>query len=99
METANPIQGRLRGITDEALALKGQDAFYAQAATIGRTFVPFDEKGWPLDIRVGRHLSALQELWGVFSVTYPEKAVAIENVPTLAELRKKGLGQFLRPVQ
>jgi hypothetical protein len=96
METANPSQGRLRGITDEELALKGQDAFYVQAAKLKRTFVPFDEKGWPLEIRVGRHLSALKEIWSVFSEDNPEKAVLIEGFPTMTELKEKGVGSFLK---
>jgi hypothetical protein len=99
METANPIQGRLRGITDEILALEGRDAFYAQAAKLERTFVPFDEKGWPLEVRVGRHLTALQEIWSVFSETYPEKTVDIANIPNLEQLAEKGVGHFLRPVK
>jgi hypothetical protein len=98
MEAANPIQGRLRGITDETLALKGQDAFYVQAAKLGRIFVPFDEKGWPLEVRKGRHLSALQELWANSSEMEPDKAVTIENVPNLAQLTEKGIVYFLEPV-
>jgi hypothetical protein len=98
METANPIQGRLRGITDETLALKGRDAFYFQAAKLGRTFVPFDEKGWPLEVRVGRHLAACEELWANFAEMEPDKAVTIENLPALAELTEKGIGYFLRPL-
>jgi len=97
METANPIQGRLRGITDETLALKGQDAFFVQAAKLGRTFVPFDEKGWPLEVRTGRHLSALLEIWSLFSEEHPDKAVVIENVPTLDGLKDQGIGPFLKP--
>ena len=98
METANPSQGRLRGITDEELVLKGQDAFYVQAAKLKRTFVPFDQKGWPIEVRVGRHLSALREIWAVFSEDFPEKGVIIEAFPTLTELKDKGIGAFLNPV-
>lgn len=98
METSNPSQGRLRGITDEELVLKGQDAFYVQAARLKRTFVPFDEKGWPIELRVGRHLSALKEIWAIFSEDFPEKAVTIEGFPTLPELEEKGVGSFLNPV-
>lgn len=99
METANPIQGRLRGITDETLALKGQDVFYVKADKLGRTFVPFDEEGWPLELRVGRHLSALQEIWAVFSEEQPDKKITIMNVPTLKDLQEKGIGYFLEPVE
>ena len=79
METANPIQGRLRGITDETLIHKGQDAFYLQAAKLKRTFVPFDKEGWPLKVRVGRHLAAMQEILVNFAEMEPEKAISIEK--------------------
>jgi hypothetical protein len=99
MESANPIQGRLRGVTDEALVIEGRDAFYVQAARLERTFVPFDKNGWPLKVRVGRHLSALHQLWALFSESNPEKAIVVENVPRLEVLREKGVGGFLRPVE
>jgi hypothetical protein len=96
MEAANPIQGRLRGVTDETLVHKGQDAYYLQAAKLGRTFVPFDQQGWPLEIRTGRHLAAFLELVNVFSADYPQKAVSAENVPTMEMLQEKGIGNFLK---
>jgi hypothetical protein len=98
METANPIQGRLRGITDENLVIQGQDAFYVQAAKLGRSFVPFTDEGWPLKIRIGRHLEGLKAIWSVFSDLNPEKTVIIENIPSLEELKIKGVGYFLQPV-
>jgi len=96
MESANPVQGRLRGVTDETLVLRGQDAFYEQAAKLGRTFVPFDKTGWPLEVRIGRHLAAIVELINVFSEMNPEKTVVVENVPTMDELKANGLGYFMR---
>lgn len=99
MEATNPVQGRLRGVTDETLVLQGRDAFYVQAAKLGRTFVPFDEEGWLLEVRVGRHLTAFLELVAVFSEEQPEKTVIIENVPTLDLLKEKGIGHFLKPVK
>ncbi len=99
MESANPSQGRLRGVTDETLVLKGQDAFYVQAAKLGRTFVPFDEGGWPLEVRTGRHLTAIVELINVFSEMNPDKTVVIENVPAMEELKSKGVGYFLKDLK
>lgn len=99
LEGSNPIQGRLRGITDETLIHEGKDAFYVQAAKLGRTYVPFDEEGWPLDVRTGRHLSTVLMLAKVFSEMNPEKTVLIENIPGLEEVKEKGIGHFLRPVK
>lgn len=97
METANPVQGRLRGITDKNLVTRGQDAFYVQASNLGRSFVPVTNEGWPLKIRVGRHLEALKALWSVFSDFNPEKNIIVENVPSLEELKNTGIGSFLQP--
>lgn len=47
-ETPNASQGRIRGITDETLVIEGKDAFYVKASELGRTFVKFDENGFPL---------------------------------------------------
>ena len=40
METGNPVQGRLRGRTDERLALTGADKAYVKAAALGRRLYP-----------------------------------------------------------
>lgn len=94
METCNPSQGKIRGITDEALIIKGIDAFYVAASKLGRTFVPFDEKGWPLERRMGRHLAAFMEL--ALALTEEEgTSFVIHNVPTNEEINARGAGAYL----
>lgn len=94
METCNPIQGKIRGITDEALTVKGIDAFYVSASKLGRTFVPFDDKGWPLERRIGRNLTAFKEL--ALALTEEEGTnFVIQNVPTNEEINAKGVGAYL----
>jgi len=58
MESANASQGRLRGRTDETLALTGKDKMYVKAAQLGKLYVPYDENGHPIEERVGRHTAA-----------------------------------------
>jgi hypothetical protein len=58
METGNPSQGRLRGKTDERLALTGEDKFYAKASELGNLFIPY-EKDQPMDLRVARHTGSI----------------------------------------
>ena len=81
METANPAQGRLRGKTDEDLVLTGKDKAYVKAAKLGRLFVPFDENGHPLEERVGRHLTSINELAKAYSSQYEDAPIIIENIP------------------
>ncbi len=96
-ETANPALGRIRGVTDETLLLEGKDAFYVQAAKLGRTFVPFTEEGWPLQVRVGRNLAMIGELFAAYGELHPDKTVAMEGVPSYAEIITKTVGDYLTP--
>ena len=95
METANPSQGRLRGRTDENLVLTGKDIYYVKAAQLGRLYVPFDEKGHPLEERVGRHLAGIEEFTLALAMEYPEYEIVIEGIPGYSELQEKGIGAFL----
>lgn len=62
METTNPGQGRLRGRTDAGLMVTGRDRFYVLASDEHRLAVPFPPSGWPLDVRVARHLAGVVAL-------------------------------------
>ncbi len=95
METANPSQGRLRGRTDEALVLTGKDPYYVRAQALGRLYVPFDERGHPIEERVGRHLTAIGEFALAMSGEYPDRPIELSGVPGYDELAEKGLGAFL----
>ena len=59
-ESANPAMGRFRGRTSAELVVEGRDANYVRAARLGRLFVKFDQNGWPLKLRVARHLAAIR---------------------------------------
>jgi len=95
MEDTNPAQGRLRGKTDEALILEGKDELYVRAQKLGRLFVPFDEKGWPLSTRVGRHVAGLEAIFNAFSNQNPDKPLVVGGMPTYEELAAGGLGNYL----
>lgn len=95
MENSNPSQGRLRGRTDEALIVEGKDDLYVKAAKLGRLFVPFDENGWPLKVRVARHVAGLQAIFTAYTSLTPDKPLVISSLPTYDELAKNGLEKFL----
>ncbi|MGW8268699.1 MAG: succinylglutamate desuccinylase, partial [Longimicrobiales bacterium] len=97
IESANPAQGRLRGRTNETLIVEGVDKYYARAGELGLLYVPFGEEGSPLDERVGRHLQTVSTLLEVFSSYNPDRAIAVEKLPTLHEVMENGLGAYLAP--
>lgn len=98
METPNASQGRLRGKTNEALVLTGKDPWYVRAQKLGRLFVPYDEKGHPLEERVGRHLAGLYELAVAWTMNNPDRPLDWQGAPTYAELLSGSLGDWLKPV-
>ncbi len=68
-ETSNVSQGRLRGATDARQVIEGTDDKYLRAAGLGRLAVPFDEHGWPMKQRVGRHAATVMAILAAFTST------------------------------
>jgi hypothetical protein len=73
------------------------DKYYTRAAELGLLYVPFGEEGSPLAERVGRHIQTVSTLFEVFSSHYPDRTIAVEDLPTLHEVKENGLGAFLTP--
>jgi hypothetical protein len=96
-ETTNPAQGRLRGRTDAALVTGGRDRFYVLAAERGRLSVPFPPGGWPIDVRVARHLATVIALTATLNLVIPDRAVELDGVPAYAEVVAGGVGRYLAP--
>jgi hypothetical protein len=95
METSNPIQGRLRGKTNEALVVQGVDQKYYEAAQIGSMRITYNLEGEPLARRVGRHLRGLQALLGAYMESMPEKRIVVDNVPAYEQILERGIGEYL----
>lgn len=99
METGNPAQGRLHGKIDENLILTGKDKYYAKAAELGYLYIPYDENGVPLELRVGRHLQGVTEYMKAFTELYgAEKGeIVMSGLPTYEDLTLGGhtLGEYL----
>ncbi|MCX6136522.1 MAG: succinylglutamate desuccinylase/aspartoacylase family protein [Ignavibacteriales bacterium] len=96
METSNPIQGRMRGITNEKLILEGQDPFYRIAAQLGTVRITYELDGEPLSLRVARHLQGFRRVVEAYNEAHPEKTAIVENVPEYLSVVKQGVGNFLR---
>jgi hypothetical protein len=95
-ETCNPIQDPMRGRTDEQLILDGKCDFLVKGGQLGILYVPFDESGSPLENRVGRHSSTVQEIIADFNSFYPGREILIGNMPRWEELKENGVGHYLR---
>jgi hypothetical protein len=95
-ESPEPFLDATRGRTDAKLLLEGKDDFVVRAGKRGLLFEKIDEKGWPLDVRVGRHCSTLIQVMSVWSADHADRAVVMSGVPKYAEIIKKGVGAFLR---
>lgn len=98
METGNPVQGRLRGRTDERLALTGIDKAYVKAFALGRLYIPYDGKQ-TMEYRVGRHAESILAFLDNLDILFEEKGVFVEGIPGLADLEEKGVGFFLTPAK
>ncbi|MBN2365057.1 MAG: succinylglutamate desuccinylase [Calditrichaeota bacterium] len=94
METANPIQGRLRGKTDARLIMTGWDKMYLLGSTLGVLSVPYDSTGLPMEERVGRHLEAFQKILEVYSRSSPQNAIFISGLPSYQELMEEGVEKY-----
>jgi hypothetical protein len=94
-ETCNPIQDPMRARTDEELILYGKCDFLVKGSQLGILYVPFDEKGSPLENRVGRHSSTVQEIIDNYSSFFPEREILIRNMPRWDELLENGVGHYL----
>jgi hypothetical protein len=95
-ETCNPIQDPMRSRTDEAMILLGKCDFLVKGGQLGILYVPFDERGSPLEDRVGRMSSTVLEILDNYNYFYPDRQIWISGMPRWDELREKGVGYFLR---
>jgi len=95
METCNPIQGRLRGVTDEELVVEGVDKNYKTALELGRMRITYDPEGEPLDRRAARHIEAIHQVLNTYNELHPELPVVYEGFPTYVDLTEKGFKEFL----
>lgn len=94
LESPEPFLDRVRGVTDEALLLTGKDPFVVIAGEHKLLYSPIDEKGWPIDVRVGRHTSTVLSIADMWSDMNPDKPIRITSVPRYADIIKNGIGHY-----
>ncbi len=94
LEAPIPFLDQPTGPKTEKLMLDGKDPFLLSLAKKKRLFVPYDESGWPMDKRVGQHMSVFLEILRQYSKKFPEKAIRMSGVPRYAEIVKNGSGFY-----
>ena len=94
LEAPEPMLDATRGRTDRKLLLEGKDEFVVKAGEHGLLFEKIDENGWPIDVRVGRHCSAILQILELWTEDHPERAVIASNVPRYAEVIENGTGAY-----
>lgn len=99
VESAEPMLDRIRGITDEYLLMTGKDEFVMKAGEHRLLYSPIDERGWPIDVRVGRHSSTFQTMLQFFSSMYPDNQIIISGIPGYKEIIANSLGTYLHNPQ
>ncbi len=94
LEAPIPFLDQPTGPKTEKFLLDGKDPFLLRLAGKKKLFVPYDESGWPMEKRVGQHLSVTLEIIRQFSRRTPERAILIRDVPRYAEVVEKGVGYY-----
>ena len=96
LEAPEPFLDATRGRTDRELLLSGRDDFVVRAGKRGLLFEKIDEKGWPIDIRVGRHTSTVLQILEIWSGDHPDRAVVLSGVPRYTDVVANGTGAYLK---
>lgn len=76
------------------LLLDGKDPFLLRLSEKGKLFVPYDAEGWPMERRVGQHVSTLLELFNQHARRDAERAVVLSGVPRYADIVANGVGFY-----
>jgi hypothetical protein len=94
-EAPEPFLDATRGRTTEEQLLTGQDEFVVKAGEHGLLFEQIDEHGWPIDVRVGRHTSAVLQTMDSWTILNPDRPLSCRGVPRYAEVSEHGVGHWL----
>jgi hypothetical protein len=95
-EAPEPFLDATRGRTTREQLLTGKDEFVVRAGQAGLLFESIDENGCPIDVRVGRHTSAVLQTMETWSELNPGRALICTGVPRYAEVIDRGIGAYLK---
>lgn len=87
-EVAEPMLDRIRGITDEELLMSGKDRFVMLAGEHNLLYAPIDESGWPIEVRVARHVTAALKIIEINNMVHFDQMIMVEGIPTYQEMKE-----------
>ena len=96
LEAPIPFLDQPTGPKTVKLMLDGKDPFLLSLSKKNRLFVPSDESGWPMEKRVGQHLSTALEILRQFTKKNAARPIVLSGVPRYAEIVQAGVGKYLR---
>jgi hypothetical protein len=96
LEAPEPFLDAVRGRTDRELLLTGRDEFIVKAGKHGLLHERIDERGWPIEIRVGRHASTILAIMDAWNSSHADRPFMCGGMPRYREIVAKGIGAFLR---
>ncbi|MCJ7617139.1 MAG: hypothetical protein MUO43_11450 [Desulfobacterales bacterium] len=99
IETPSPMHGPIRGKATEKLLLDAIDELELRAAKAGRTFMYYDEKGYPISVRNALHVQHYMEIANAWNELNPDEPIIIKNIPTYPEIVENGVGSYLAIVE
>lgn len=94
-EAPEPFLDATRGRTTREQLLTGRDEFVVRAGRAGLLFEKIDENGWPIDVRVGRHTSAILQTVEAWTDLDPDRPLIVTGVPRYEEVIEAGTGHWL----
>jgi predicted deacylase len=94
LEAPIPFLDQPTGPKTVKFLLDGKDDFLLSLAKKKRLFVHYDESGWPMEKRVGQHLSVTLEILRQFSKKSPDRGIVVSSVPRYSEVLKNGVGHY-----
>lgn len=94
LEAPIPFLDQPTGPKTQKFLLDGKDPFLLRLSRKKKLFVPYDETGWPIEKRVGQHLSVVLEILRQYSRRTPDRSIIVYNVPRYAEIVEKGVGYY-----
>jgi len=95
-EAPEPFLDATRGRTTREQLLTGKDEFVVKAGQHGLLFEKIDERGWPIDVRVGRHTSSVLQVLETWTEDRPDRPLAAIGVPRYRDVVAHGIGHYLR---
>lgn len=94
-EAPEPFLDATRGITTTEQLITGKDDFVVRAGKAGLLFEKIDEKGWHINVRVGRHTSSIAQVAETWTEDHADTPLVMSGIPRYKDVIANGIGRYL----